>query len=616
MGNLSTGHEIGGWARFSRAFAALALSICAGSCSTGHYRESADRATYKAIAGKSGAVPGMDTSFTIEQAAMPALDGLPMSSEKLEFLGPASDIEDGARTLTLEKALELAVKHNRAYQNQKEALYLEALNLTLERRQYKPFFSGTGKGSYARGTTDVTKVSTLADAVRSAPDIVREIGDLAGTPADLLDSYTELVKQTGAVTGLDAAHVETLEQRSVGGQSGFGVDWLLQGGARIAVDLTSNFLRFLTGDPGVSTTSALVGSITQPLWRGAGRRYAAEKLTQAERDLLYALRDFARYRQQFTVQVSSDYYRVLQDRDAARNNYLSYNSFAKNTERERAFAAEGQRTVADVGRLEQAELLSENSWLNSVRQYQQGLDQFKIELGLPTDIRIVLDDQELKRLKEKGIIHPNITVEDAAKVALASRLDLYTQRDKKEDAGRKAAVAANALKPGLNLVAGATVPSKPGNRFQELDFERSQLSAGLDVDLPLNRATERTSYRAALIARDRAERDLNLGEDNVKLGVRDALRSLEQAKQAYEIALKGVELNARRVEEQNLLGELGRATALNQVDAQNDLTQAENSLTAALVGHTVARIGFWRDMGILFIKEDGQWEEVTDVPEP
>jgi outer membrane protein TolC len=102
----------------------------------------------------------------------------------------------------------------------------------------------------------------------------------------------------------------------------------------------------------------------------------------------------------------------------------------------------------------------------------------------------------------------------------------------------------------------------------------------------------------------------------VKLAVRDAWRNLYQAKRAYEIAVKGVDLNARRVEEQDLLAELGRATAQNQVDAQNDLTRAENDLTAALVGHTIARLQFWSDMGILFIKENGQWEEVKDAETP
>lgn len=51
---------------------------------------------------------------------------------------------------------------------------------------------------------------------------------------------------------------------------------------------------------------------------------------------------------------------------------------------------------------------------------------------------------------------------------------------------------------------------------------------------------------------------------------------------------------------------------LNQVDAQQDLTRAQNDLTAALVAHNIARLEFWRDMGILYIKDDGQWEEVND----
>jgi outer membrane protein TolC len=363
----------------------------------------------------------------------------------------------------------------------------------------------------------------------------------------------------------------------------------------------------------VSATSALAGTITQPLLQGAGRRIAAERLTQAERDLLYALRDFTRYRQELTVQICSDYYGVLQDRDIVRNNHQSYQSFVQNTVRERAFAAEGMRTQAEVGRLEQALLTNQNSWVNSIRRYKQHLDQFKIRLGLAADAPIVLDDNELRLLKQTGIIHPDISAEDATKVSLVSRLDLYTQRDRHEDAGRKVKIAANALKPKVDAVVTGNVPSRAENRFQELDVERATWTAGLDVDLLLDRKAQRNSYRAVLIAADRAKRDRELAEDNVKLEVRDSWRNLDQAKRAYEIAQKGVELNARRVEEQDLLAELGRATALNRVDAQNDLTQAENNLTQALVSHTIARLQFWRDMGILLLKPNGQWEEITDV---
>lgn len=78
------------------------------------------------------------------------------------------------------------------------------------------------------------------------------------------------------------------------------------------------------------------------------------------------------------------------------------------------------------------------------------------------------------------------------------------------------------------------------------------------------------------------------------------------------MAQKSVDLNMRRVEEQELLAELGRGSALDQVDAQNELTQSQNGLTASLISHTLARLQFWLDMGILYIKEDGQWEEVSD----
>lgn len=582
-------------------------------CSTAHYRAAADREVYGIIADKTPAVPGMDTEFSVDQTELPPLDGFPVSTEKPDYLGETGGAETGAHVVNLEQALELAVQHNRAYQNQKEALYLQALGLTLDRHRYTPIFSGSVGGSYDRSSRDVQALSPIAQVSREAPDLIREIGALTGTPADLLNGYAQLVQQAASISGLDRAHADVIDERSVSGQTAFGVDLLLKGGGRIAASLTSNFLRFITGDPRVSTSSALVGSFTQPLVRGAGAKVAAERLTQAERDLLYALRDFTRFRQEFSVQVATAYYGVLESRDRVRNNWRSYQSFRRNVERERAFAVEGKRTQAELGRLEQAQLSTENDWVTSVRRYKQDLDQFKILVGLSTDVPIILDDVELTDLKKQGILHPSITAEDAQAVALTARLDLYTQRDSLEDAERKVVVAANSLKPDIGLTMDAQVPSRGDNRFQEFDFERAKWGVGLDTDLPFDRKAERNAYRASLIAHERSIRELELAEDNVKLEVRNAWRTLDQAKRAYEIALKGVELNARRVEEQNLLAELGRATAQDQVDAQNDLNQAENALTAALVNHTVARLEFWRDMGILFIKPNGQWEEVKDV---
>lgn len=597
--------------------AALFMLILA-ACSTTRYREAADRETYQAIKAKSVGVPGMDPAFTIEESPMPSLDDLPIAGGPPEFLGEAAESEKGAHIVSLEKALELAVQHNRSYQAQKESVYLNALGLTLDRHRYTPIFSATGGGDYSHTTRNVAKSAdpALKQAFSEAPDMMERISEMTGTPAHLLKSYAALVAKTPDIAGIKAGSISVAGEDSVSARGQAGVDLLLKGGGRIAIDLTTNFLRFLTGDSRLSATSALAGSITQPLLRGAGRKIAAENLTQAERDLLYALRDFTRYRQQFSVEICSDYYGVLQDRDTARNNWQSYQSFKKNAEREHALEAEGKRKQSDVRRLDQAQLSNENSWVSSIRRYRQRLDSFKIKMGLSADAPIILDDHELDSLRESGIIHPNITPEDAAKVAAASRLDLYTQRDRFEDAERKVKIAQNAFLPKLDARFDITVPGQPGTHPQHFDPERVRWNAGLDTDLILDRKPERNNYRAALIAYERARRNLELAEDTVTLEVRDSWRNLDQAKRAYEIACQSVELNQKRVEEQELLSELGRATAQNRVDAQNDLTAAENNRTAALVAHTVARLQFWRDMGILFIKENGQWEEVTDVPKP
>jgi outer membrane protein TolC len=141
------------------------------------------------------------------------------------------------------------------------------------------------------------------------------------------------------------------------------------------------------------------------------------------------------------------------------------------------------------------------------------------------------------------------------------------------------------------------------------EINRYTWNAGLAVNLPLDRVAEANAYRSSLINLEQSKRNLSLQEDDIKLQVRDSWRALEQAKRAFEISKVGVELSERRVEEQNLLAELGRAKAQDQVDAQNDLSASKNQYTQALVGHTIARLQFWDNLGLLYIKDDGQWEE-------
>ena len=556
----------------------LLCALVLGGCNAGHYRQSADRTAYGIIKEKSPRVRNMDPHFTIEQTNKLSLESYPVVTNVPDFLGPDGERERGARVLRLEDALAVAVEHSRAYQSRKEQLYLAALSAAFNRHQFAPLFSGSGSATFSGQTEQA--LSYQIDPVT---------GQIKPVLSDNL-----------------------VEQQRVNASGQLNASWLIRDVGRLTTAFTMDFLRFVTGDPRVTTSSQLTAQFARPLLRDAGFKQQMEALTQSERQMIYDLRDYTRYRRDFSVQTATAYYGVLGPRDAVRNNFLNLQSSRRNADRTRALAEEGRVTQSDLGRLAQQELSAESAWINSIRSYKQALDNFKLQLGLIVDENLVLDDADLQALQ---IQHPEISPEDSIQVALAARLDFINSKEQLEDADRKVKVAANMLKPRVDLTSSVALNSNPAdNKFLPLpEWDRYRYSAGLSLDPGLDKTADRNAYRSSLISRDRAARGVEQQEDEIKLQVRDSWRSLDQAKRSFEISEIGVKLAERRVEEQTLLAELGRAKAQDQVDAQNDFVNSKNQLTQALVAHTIARLQFWNNMGILYIKDRGQWEEIKDA---
>ena len=555
-----------------------AVIVLGAGCSANHYRVSADKESYGAITERTPLVPNMDTNFSIEQTNTLALDALPITTNRYDFLGENADREVGVGVLSLEEALLIAIRHNRAYQSRKEQLYITALNLTLARYRFTPIFTGGGRARIIGQTEQA--VDVIVDPVTQQPKVL--------------------------VTD------DLVEQQRVTVDGNLNVSWLIRDIGLVTASFSADFLRYVSGDPRAFTSSQVGAALARPLLRNAGFKQQMEQLTQAERDLLYDLRAFAQFRKTFSVQVASAYYAVLGNRDTVRNNYLNLLSSRLNAERTRELAREGRVTQADLGRLEQQELTTEGAWNNALRSYRQSLDAFKLlQLGIAVDTRIVLDDAELRALE---IRDPQVQADDAVQIALAARLDYLNAKDRHQDATRKVDVAANFLKPQADLVAtvGLRSPPDQDSGFPVPDIHRYNWSAGLNVDLPFDRQAERNNYRVALIAEKQAVRALEQQTDEIRLEVREGWRALDQARRNFEISRLGVQLAERRVDEQTLLAELGRSKAQDQVDAQNDLITSKNQQTQALVSHTISRLQFWANLGILYIKDNGQWKELKD----
>jgi outer membrane protein TolC len=457
--------------------------------------------------------------------------------------------------ITLAQAAAMATAHNRDYQRQKEELYLMALDLTLERHQFAMQWFGTFDSRYTRGDAD-----------------------------------------------------ETLEH-----QAGLGFNQMLADGAQVSASIAYDWLRYLTGDPRASIGSVLSATITQPLLRGAGRRVAQENLTQAERNVLYQIRSFNRYRQEFVVSIVGDYYRVLQRRDAVTN---AENNYKRRVESRQLLEMEGDAGRVnrfEVDQAKQRELDAINNYVQAQQIYQQGLDYFKIRLALPTDANVELDQNELKALEKVGVSQPNYTVDTAIETALLERLDLATSMDMIDDTLRKVMVAENGLGADLNLVGGMNVGSTPPTDYGRLQFHRGTYELGVEAGLPLDRKQERNVYREALIILKQQQRQYDNDQDTVKLQVRQAYRDLQQAAETYDIQRNSLNLAQTRVDSTSLLLAAGRLTTRDLLEAQDALLLAQNNLTAALVDHAIAKLSFFRDIGVLQVRPDGMWgQEETE----
>jgi len=532
------------------------------SCSPQRYEGRADREVYSILSEKAVEVENVGSDdVNLPETPIVDLTGLKTAGGKDgEFLGDLARQERGAKQMGLNEAVGTAIVHGRTYLSAREQLFLSALDLTLARHRLAPIV-GAG-GSVTRAT------------------------DSRG--AELEAGMTELVS------------TNTFSQNRTAG-----FKWLYKTGARISADFTQDFLRIMTGNRSLNDSDLAV-SIMQPLLRGAGTTVTLEALTQEERNLLYELRDFADFRRAFVVGVVSDYYGVLRARDRVHNNYVAYRGFVKNVEREEALAEENRRTQNQLARLRQAKLQSESRWIDAIRAYQSVLDEFKITIGVPVDTHLVLDEGELDRLKIETI---PVTKEQSVEIAMVARPDLVTANDLVDDALRQVKVAKNGLLPGLDLSLDYNAVSTPDDTTPAINWNRRRWSSSVDLDLPIDRKAERNIYRATLVQVERARRGRDLAYDRARLEIYDSWRALEQERQNFKIAEEGVALASRRLEEQILLAELGRGEARDLVDAQEDLVDAQNQRTATVVNHTLARLRLWRDMGILYINDDGSWVE-------
>ena len=491
-------------------------------------------------------------------------------------------------TIGLKDAVQIAARGSRDYQGRKESLFTAALGLDLENQKFRTTFTGMMNASV----------------------------DSSESEGERETRYGEANKVGASRTFADGTQLSSA----------------------IAVDLAG----MLSGEKTSSWGLLADASISIPLMRGSGRLVNMESLTQAQRNLVYTVREFEQYKREFMVGIASAYLNVLLTKRMLVNEEENYKRVIISTRRSRRMADANRMSPSDFDQSRQSELSARNSWISAFESYDASLEAFKGQLGLPPDARIDLADQDLEELQayvekfaktelgeydageaaaplalerpksvdEAGALKDQ--VDRAIALAVENRLDFRSNIDRIEDAQRQVLIAEDALRAEVTLGgrASAGEGAKAGSDENgEFNLGEAVFGSTLSIDLPFERTAERNAYRGSLIQLEGAVRAYQAAEDALKESVRAAIRSLRETREQLKIQYLAVSLAERRVRNNDLLLQAGRAEMRDVLEAQAALLSAQNALFSAIRSYRVKELELQKELGLLEVTIDGVWRE-------
>ena len=302
--------------------------------------------------------------------------------------------------LSMEKAFQIALINSRVYQFQLENVYINALPVTLQRFSFQPqFIAGLSPSTAAGGNGSI----------------------LGGVPAATSPANSFLYNTRATGNQLSTLNVGTLA----------GVGKLADNGTRILASFANSLVfNFVGRNPAQPTVKSFLPiQALVPFLRGGGRAVTLEALTQAERSLLYSIRSFVKFRQEFAVATlvnapvqtfgsnvttgsftagsgngdpTIGYLNVVEDIQLVENNVKNVAVFERFAEVFKELI-EGEASGLSLLQLDQIQQQiqgARSQLLQSRVQYRNDLDQYKIQLGMPPDTPLVIDRTRTVRFKQ------------------------------------------------------------------------------------------------------------------------------------------------------------------------------------------------------------------------
>jgi outer membrane protein TolC len=521
----------------------VAASFLLGACTGDYYSKDADRE----VSGVLDEFNGRGLGDRAARLRMPAVKE-PVSPNaevgEPQAQPTAPEPQQPPLRLDLKTTLSIAVAQSREFKDARESLYLQGLGFTFTRFQYGPQFDSSV--SYVWGDAENTHANSAAAAGLSVSQLLPTNGT---------------VSVSGGIT-------KSWIRRDTGSND----DW--------------------------STVTAI--SLTQPLLRGGGYQLYRESLTQGERNLVYAVRSFELFREQFTIDRTRDFFGLVGQKRKLDNRKFDLDAALFDEEKNVELRKVDRVLDKDVISARRRRLQVESDIADARTQFDRSVQSFLIDIGLDPRTPVELVEEE----PPYDII--NFEPHSAVDVAMQNRLDVQTQHDLLDDAERHFQLARNDLLPDMNLT--ASYGSNGDGQRPISAFPGTWARGGsVSLEIPLQTIDRRNRWRQAEIEIARTRRDWDRFVDDVKSGLEDQIRQIATTERQIEISEQSIKDEEDNTEIMAIRLEQGSADARDLTESRQSLLNARNNLVDQKVSHLIQQLSLYRNLGILFIGRDGSW---------
>jgi outer membrane protein len=371
---------------------------------------------------------------------------------------------------------------------------------------------------------------------------------------------------------------------------------------------TSNFYFF---SPVFSTS--LEFQLTQPLLKGRGLFVNRAPIVVAERGLAQSRAAFEGHVNDILLRVIQDYWNVIQAEENLTVQRESLDEAQKSYDHDKHALELGALPPLDIYRSESQVASRRVSVIQEEYLLKQQEDQLRRDLGADIDPKIRALDLNLTDKPDPAGALMAADVPTALEKAFQYRPEIESMREQLAADDVNVRVAHNGLQPDLSLsgrylTSGLNVSTANGNLgagtygsavSQMFGLGYPTYEFGITLKYPFRNHQAQAAMGDALASRRADLYSNRLLDEQITLAVANAVHSLEESKLSMQAAKVALDLAQKTLQADQHKYELGAETVFFVLEAQTELTQAQEVLVQAQVNYQLATAQVDHDTGAL-----------------